>query len=331
MNVNLKEMEDDFLKNNPQLISLNNKQNKIGVVGFTLLLICFLSFTMNLIFLRSIPLGIAIVIIPLAKLIFIDKFIGFPNLNSEFDKEKGPYVQRMLDSMGSSSLKFNGNIIDLDKSETEELGFIHHDIEPTLKFVKSNCIAGTYKNLNVKFCELSVSTQKGKMKRSFPTWQPSTLIVLDNMNSYQKERVSIYLRKSLFYSKHKTEEEEWNIPVIEQLREYVKLDGVEVKTGNNIIDEKYLILKSTAETESISRDFIDRFLKFDKNIHHSNGKKVTYNVKFLTLYKDKIVIVIFNQTFLKQRMEGIFKAYNKEINSILSYVDIFVASKHNEK
>ena len=106
MNINLNELGNDFLSENPKLETLYKKENKLGIVGITIVIFSILAFTLNFIFSRNIFLVIVILIVTLLIFVFIDKFLHFPNFNEEFDKLKGKYLQKLLDSIANSSLKF---------------------------------------------------------------------------------------------------------------------------------------------------------------------------------------------------------------------------------
>lgn len=323
MDLNLTELDKELLNSNPQLEVLYRKQNKHGIAVLVLVLLCVILFFLYFIVSQSIFFGLIFIIIPFAFFILKVLSATNSNFNEEYDKQKATYIQRLLDNLDSSELKFVSSNSDLNEQGIRELGFLRQDIDPALKYVTKNLIAGTYKEHPLKICELCLETKEGWVERSFLAWHPSTLIVLDNVKSNQQGRTSAYQRKSLYYSKSRGSDES-RLPIIENMKHFVKLDGTVVKTGVKRLDEKYLILNYLNYRKSIESCFSNYLIALDEIAHYADGRQTSHSVFFLTQHEDRIVIVIFNQPFLKQRMEKIFEAYDEEIKSILGHLDIFV-------
>ena len=320
MNLNLSELQQEFLTKNPSLISSSEKYYRARNIGIFTISVTIFTHLINFIFFENIALGLGMVIVPFLIFVIL-YFTGSKNFYDDFDNSKGEYLQKLLDSMDDSSLKFIDSGVEMNYDEVEEVGFLQHNIHHSFRPIRRNYITGTYKNIMVKIGELDFKHQKNKSALLDSYWRPSTLLVFDYGDNYDTERISFYVRQSNAYRGFKNK----SYATIHKLKKIVKLDGIKIKTNIKSIDNKYLTFSTQEDIpEKISNDeFKKSVVSFNKWNYKEKGVTRMTDAKFLTLYKGKIAILIFGQKFLEVRMDSIFEVYHEELKSILKLVDVF--------
>lgn len=326
MKFNFSKLNSDFLAEYPYLIKLSKTFKRKRNIGLFTIISTMLFHLLNFSFWENFAIGIVMLIIPSLILVFL-YFYGASNFISEFDIVKTDYIQRLLDGMENSDLKFVDSLVEMNVDDVNEIGFLRSYIAPPIYPIRRNLIIGTYKDVNVKIGELDFRHPKYESGRMWG-WMPSTLLVFEYPLNDESAKLSFYVERSVTYRELSSGNDRHSIYYKKNI---INLNDTKIKTNIRSIDLKYLTFTTDelAAEKILNDKFKSRLEKFNQWKYKRKGLTRESHGRFLTVYQGKISILIYRQKFMEVQMDSIFESYHEEIKSILEIVDIFAPPGYN--